>query len=317
MNIIITGCAGFIGSHATECFISDETYNVIGLDLLTYAGYLGNLDNVLNHNRFTFIHSDICDTEHVESLVETHAIDWIINFAAETHVDNSIKSSKAFIQTNVEGVRSLLDVCRRKDIKLLHVSTDEVYGSTASKSFSEQDRLSPANPYSATKAAAEHLIHAYSNTYDLSYMIVRPTNNFGPRQHREKLLPTIIGSLCENKKIPIYGTGENVRDWLFVKDTARAIKFILESSSLNETYNISSSNEMKNVDLIKKALSYMDKLWHENITFVKDRPGHDFRYSISSQKLSSLGFNRFSNFDEALLETIVFYREEYSEKNNV
>tara|TARA_B100000700_G_scaffold331776_1_gene468449 strand:- start:5013 stop:5951 length:939 start_codon:yes stop_codon:yes gene_type:complete len=307
-NIIITGCAGFIGSHATDIFLSEPDYRVIGVDSLTYAGDLKNISEANKNKNFKFFKLDICETENIVSLARDNKVTEIINFAAETHVDNSILSSKSFIHSNIEGVRSLLEVCRSEEIRLIHVSTDEVYGSTRSNSFVESDRLSPSNPYSATKASAEHLIKAYENTHNVKNIIVRPANNFGPRQHREKFLPTIINSIYKGKKIPIYGNGQNIRDWLYVKDTARVIKFLLESELYGEIYNISPSNEMTNLNMVKKILKKTNKDWKSSVSFVDDRLGHDFRYSISSEKLDRIYDCSFSNFDECLEETIDYYR---------
>ena len=306
-NILITGCAGFIGSHTVDLFLKDLNYNIVGIDCLTYAGNMSNLKEAQNKENFKFIKIDICETQKLLEIVNKNNINHIINFAAETHVDNSIKSSKSFIHSNIEGVRSILEICKIENIGLFHISTDEVYGSTISNSFVESDRLSPANPYSATKAAAEHLIKAYENTYGIKNIMVRPANNFGPRQHKEKFIPTILRSISKNKKIPIYGTGKNVRDWLYVKDTAKAIKFILENSDYGEVYNISPSNELANIDLVKKIIKKMNKEFISSVEFVSDRLGHDLRYSISSKKLKMISFDSFSNFDASLSDTIEFY----------
>jgi dTDP-glucose 4,6-dehydratase len=197
-------------------------------------------------------------------------------------------------------------------VKLLHVSTDEVYGSTLEGSFFEDDKLDPRNPYSATKAAAEHLIIAYQNTYNTEYIIVRPSNNFGPRQHGEKFLPTIIRSIMNNQKVPVYGDGSNIREWLFVKDNVFAIEHILKHSSVNQTYNISSNKEMTNMEILKKICDILEKNPEDVVEFVDDRPGHDFRYSVSNKKLLELGFANFTNFSESLVSTSEFYIEKYS-----
>ena len=225
MKIMITGCAGFIGSHATEEFLK-AGYDIVGVDALTYAGSTENMSGFIDD--IMFVHADICDDKKIRSLVKDEGIEYIVNFAAETHVDNSIDSCKNFIKSNVDGVRSLLDACRDFGCSLLHVSTDEVYGSAMDGSFTEDDILSPRNPYSATKAAAEHLITSYANTYKTDYKMVRMSNNFGPRQHSEKLIPTILKSLSLGKKIPIYGDGSNIRDWFYVKDCVKMVRGILE-----------------------------------------------------------------------------------------
>ena len=303
MNIIITGCAGFIGSHATDYFL-DKGYNVVGIDCFTYAGHQGNIAHRIKDSNFKLYNMDICSSSQIEEICNLRNISWIINFAAETHVDNSIRSSSSFIRSNIEGVRSLLEVCKKTKARLLHISTDEVYGSTKSGVFSEDDKLDPRNPYSATKAAAEHLITAYNNTHGTEYLIVRPSNNFGPRQHNEKFIPTIVKSLVDNKKVPVYGDGLNIREWLYVKDTARAVEFIMKNSELNQVYNITSKNEMTNISVVSKVCNIMKKNPEEAIEYVEDRPGHDYRYSISSDKLSSLGFDLQTNFDDALKKTV-------------
>ncbi len=300
---MITGCAGFIGSHATDCFIQNGN-KVIGVDLLTYAGNMQNLKQVDGNLDFKFIKDDICNTERIEELCTANNVEWIINFAAETHVDNSINSDNQFIHSNILGVKSLLDVCRRTGSKLFHISTDEVYGSTIDGPFSENDKLSPQNPYSATKAAAEHLIRSYQNTHGIEYLMARPSNNFGPRQHEEKFLPTIVRSLDNDAKIPVYGDGKNVRDWLYVKDNVQIIYQIWKNSEINQIYNISLSNERTNLDIVGRVLNIMEKSFEDSVSFVADRPGHDFRYSIDNEKILKLGINIDSNFEENLLYTV-------------
>ncbi|MAE85964.1 MAG: dTDP-glucose 4,6-dehydratase [Flammeovirgaceae bacterium] len=303
MRVLITGCAGFIGSHAADLFL-EKGYNVVGVDCFTYAGKAGNILHHYGNPNFKMINLDICKTNAIQEICKLRDIECIINFAAETHVDNSIRGSSKFIHSNVEGVRSLLEVCRETGIKLVHVSTDEVYGSTVEGSFYENDKLDPRNPYSATKAAAEHLITAYQNTHGIEYIIVRPSNNFGPRQHGEKFLPTIIRNILANQKVPVYGDGSNVREWLFVQDNVSAIEFILQNSSMNQTYNISSKKEMTNISVVKEVCAILEKNPEDVIEFVEDRPGHDFRYSVSNDKLLSLGFDNFSNFSESLRKTV-------------
>lgn len=305
---MITGCAGFIGSHATDHFLS-EGYHVAGVDCLTYAGNLKNLDNAFQHENFNFFKVDICNTDEIIRVCEKSKIMWIINFAAETHVDNSIRSCEKFIHSNVSGVQSLLECCRLIGTKLLHVSTDEVYGSIEEGSFSEDFKLDPKNPYSATKAAGEHLVTAYNNTYGINFLMVRPSNNFGPRQHGEKFIPTILKSLSRSDKVPIYGDGSNIRDWLYVKDNVAAIQFILENSALNEIFNITLNDERSNIETVKIILKMMEKDFKENIEFVTDRLGHDFRYSIDNSKLAGLGFNVETNFKKNLKQTIDFFKE--------
>jgi len=312
-NILITGCAGFIGSHAVDKFISSG-YSVSGVDCMTYAAKMCNLKDSIASKFFSFYSDDIVNTDKMIEICNKENINTIINFAAETHVDNSIKSCSRFIHSNIEGVRSLLDTCRESGSSLFHVSTDEVYGSIREGSFSEDDVMSPKNPYSATKAASEHLIHAYHNTYGIDYVIVRPANNFGPRQHSEKLIPTILNSVIAGNKIPVYGDGKNVRDWLFVKDTASAIFKIFNSNILNETFNITPDNEMENIEIISRILKILDLDPDKSVEFIRDRLGHDFRYSICGEKLSTL-YSEFSNFEDSLRETVDFYTREINENN--
>ena len=309
MNIIVTGCAGFIGSHTTDLLL-EEGHKVVGIDCFTYAGNPSNVIAHKNNPNFKLYNENICNTSTILELCVLREIDWIINFAAETHVDNSIKSSSMFIKTNIEGTKSLLEVCRQSGTKLLHVSTDEVYGSITKGSFNEESMLDPRNPYSATKAGADHMIKAYHNTYGIDYIIVRPSNNYGPRQHSEKFLPTILNSIRDNKKIPVYGDGSNVREWLFVKDTARAIHHIINAGSINETYNISSNTEMKNTEVIKAVCDSLNRDQSDLVEFVEDRPGHDFRYSVSNQKILDIGFKDFTSFSEGLDNTLKHYLKE-------
>ena len=304
MNILITGCAGFIGSHAVDNFLLDKNYRVVGLDKFTYAGKESNLEKAFKNNRFSLYRADICNFNDVKKICKKEKINCILNFAAETHVDNSIKNSQDFLETNIKGVASLLETCRMLKIKMLHISTDEVYGSKSSGTFLESDKLDPRNPYSATKAAAEHLIKSYENTYGVKNIIVRPSNNFGPRQHNEKFLPTILNSIMQGKNIPVYGKGNQIREWLYVKDNASAIKFVLEKGIQGEIYNITSNNEMENLNFIDKVYNLFDKNAEKKIKFVEDRLGHDFRYSISNKKLTDLGFDKFTNLEISLEATI-------------
>jgi len=312
-NLLITGCAGFIGSHTVDCFLEDKNYSVFGLDKMTYAANEKNLKLAFENERFKFYKGDICDSDFVENICRENNIDWIINFAAETHVDNSISDSKEFLKSNFLGVHSLLEVCKsNKNVKLFQISTDEVYGVASDNvCFSENDKLNPKNPYSATKAAAEHLIKSYVNTYKIKTLMVRPSNNYGPRQHLEKFIPTILNSLKNNKKIPIYGNGNQIREWTYVKDTAKAIKFIIEKSDYNQCYNVTSNVEMKNISLVEQICSILKKDFNDNVTYVEDRLGHDQRYSITNLKIKNLGFKKYSNFENNLIETINFFGESF------
>ena len=305
MNILVTGCAGFIGSHFVEEALSRGD-SVYGVDILTYAGRIENMSSFLSD--IAWYQLDICDTPAIERIVRTNDISWIINFAAESHVDNSIKSCDSFVHSNVLGTMSLLDVCKSTSCKMLHISTDEVYGTIDAGSFVEEDKLNPRNPYSATKAAAEHLVSSYYHTHGVEFKMVRMSNNFGPRQNQEKFLPTVIRSLSAGNKIPVYGDGSNVRDWLYVKDASRLIYRVLEAGKDNTLYNVTYNNEMTNLELVKSVTDALGLDFFESIEFVKDRPGHDFRYSIDNSRLRGIGISPPIKFTTALQETIKSWR---------
>jgi len=302
-TIMITGCAGFIGSYVTEEFL-DAGYKVVGVDKLTYAGNKDNMSSFIDNPNFKFNKMDMIMSNAIKLMVKKDNIKWIINLAAETHVDNSIESSDIFIETNIRGTKSLLDACRETKIPLLHFSTDEVYGVAVDNSFTEKSNISPRNPYSATKAAADHMIQAYENTYGTKYLIVRPSNNFGLRQHDEKFLPTIIRKLKAGEKIPVYGKGNQIREWTHARETAKATRFILENSKLNEIYNISSGFHTENMNVIKSVCANLNIDVNTCVENVPDRPGHDFKYSITSKKLNSLGYKVQSNFEKEIKEII-------------
>ena len=307
MNYLITGCAGFIGSHMVDLILESSDDTVIGVDCFTYAAKQENLNSALESDRFTLFKEDICSTDKIRAICENHNITNIVNFAAETHVDNSIDSCDSFIRSNILGVKSLLEVVKGTKIRMIHVSTDEVYGSRVAGHFLEQDKFNPRNPYSATKASAEHLISSYNNTYNMRVTTVRPSNNFGPRQHGEKFLPTVIRSLSEGKKVPVYGDGKNVRDWLYVKDNVKAIYHLSKDylhTRISSSFNITNNNEMTNLDMVKNVCEVLGKDFEKSIEFVKDRPGHDFRYAISNRKLLSSGFVFDSDFKKNLEDTI-------------
>lgn len=311
MNILVTGCAGFIGSHIIETLLENED-RVCGLDALTYAGDLSNLRSSQHSKNFSFYKGDIRDTELLNFLYKKHNIEYVINLAAETHVDNSIRDCSPFIDSNVYGVSKLLNTLLNTNIKLIHFSTDEVYGPCLEGSFDENTPLNPKNPYSATKAAGDHLIKSYENTYNFKAIIVRPSNNFGPRQNIEKFLPTIVRKMKDGKSIPIYGKGENIRDWLYVKDTANAIKHLISKGIPGEIYNITSKNEIKNIDLVNSVFKIYKSLLGEyklETEFITDRPGHDWRYSITNNKLINSGFEDFGHFNKQLIETVRWYLE--------
>ncbi len=302
-RLMITGCAGFIGSHVTEEFLK-AGYIVHGVDKITYAGKKENMDSFIDHPHFSLSRACICLSSHMKMIMESEKLDWVIHIAAETHVDNSIKDSDVFMKTNVLGTKSLLDACIETGTKILHFSTDEVYGSTVNKSFIERSKLDPRNPYSASKASAEHLITSYANTHGLEYLMVRPSNNFGPRQHDEKFLPTILRKLKSGERVPVYGDGKQEREWMYVKETAKATRFILENSELNETYNVSSNFHLKNIEVVNKVCKLMNKNPEDCIEHVEDRAGHDFKYSINPNKLKNLGFVVENDFDNVLKELV-------------
>lgn len=308
-KILVTGCAGFIGSHVAEEFIANG-YKVIGYDSFTYAGKLSNLNNIRKDNNFSLHIGSINDTDRLRQLVLDNKCEWIVNLAAETHVDNSIKSCDEFLHTNVLGTKSVLDVCKDTGVNLLHFSTDEVYGVPVDgESFTEESPLKPRNPYSASKAAADHLIAAYANTHGVKYIIVRPSNNFGARQHSEKFIPTILRCLKEKKKIPLYGNGSQIREWTNVSETAKAVLFLLEKGKNGEIYNITSEYHISNLEVVDKICKRLNLSIEDVVEYVPDRLGHDFKYAISQQKINKLGYVINSNFDsdidQLILETLL------------
>ena len=304
MKICVTGGAGFIGSEIVKQLIGLE-HEVIVVDLLTYAGDLSNLQEVAE--KYVFFQTDINDISQLEQVFGKNEIDLVINCAAETHVDNSIKNSSPFIQTNILGVHNLLEIARRNSIKFLQVSTDEVYGSKTTGAFNEEDILSPSSPYSASKASAEMLVMSYVSTYKLDALIVRCSNNYGPRQFPEKLIPTIIAKLLKHENIPIYGNGLNVREWIHVSDSARAIIEVGFRGRNAEIYNISSSDFRTNLEVTRFILSIMG-LPESRIEFVADRPGHDFRYAIESTKImNELSWAPVINFEDGIRSTVDWY----------
>ena len=301
MRILTTGAYGFIGSHVCRELLN-AGHTVIGADVGTYASDPGRVRDL----DFKVYDVDICDVPVIESIVRSHEIDWIVNTAAETHVDNSIRSSSAFVRSNVEGVRSILDVCLTTGTKLLQFSTDEVYGVPTEFPFTESSPLTPRNPYSATKAAADHLVNAYSITHGIRSLTIRPSNNFGSGQHSEKFIPTVIRSIHQGKKVPIYGDGLQEREWTSVKDTARATRFMIESIEPDgSVFNLSSGDSMKNIELVKEIIDCLKPgSDHMDYTeFVRDRPGHDRKYWISCDRILRLGF-RFQDNRTRVLEEI-------------
>jgi dTDP-glucose 4,6-dehydratase len=329
--ILVTGGAGFIGSNFIPHFITKhENYHVVNLDLLTYAGDLDNLKELLGNNRYTFVKGDICDRNLVQSLFDQYNFSGVIHFAAESHVDNSISGPEAFVRTNVFGTFTLLDVARRKwmkepfvlnegceDNRFLHVSTDEVYGTLGETGlFTEATPYAPNSPYSASKASSDMLVRSYFHTYGLNVVTTNCSNNYGPKQHNEKLIPTIIRKALAGQPIPIYGDGKNVRDWLYVLDHGKGIDIAFRSGRPGETYNIGGRNERTNNQIVSTICAILDKekpkagggSYSEQITFVKDRAGHDKRYAIDATKIENeLGWRAEENFDTGIEKTINWY----------
>ncbi len=308
-KILVTGGAGFIGSHFIKYMLKKyKACQIVNLDLLTYAGNLENLIEVKDNINYQFVKGNICDRRLVRALVK-NKIDFIVNFAAESHVDRSIADPGIFVKTNVLGTQVLLDAARDYNIKkYIQISTDEVYGSLPQKGyFTEDSPLAPGNPYSASKAGADMLVRAYYKTFNLPVNITRCTNNFGPYQYPEKLIPLIITNALADKKIPVYGDGLQVRDWLYVEDHCKALDMILHMGKTGYIYNVGGNNEKTNISIVKLILDQLDKP-ESQIKHVKDRPGHDRRYAISSKKLQEeLGWTPEYTFKKGLKETIDWY----------
>jgi len=298
-TLLVTGGAGVIGSNFVR-FVQ-EKYKIIVVDALKYGSNLNNLKDL----NIKFIEGNICDYKLMTELIK--GVDAIVNFAAESHVDRSISGPYPFIESNIVGTHTILEAMRKvkPDVKLVHISTDEVYGETTEGSFTENDPLRPSSPYSASKASSDMLVLSYVRTYDLDVIITRCTNNFGPYQFPEKLIPKAIIRANMNKKIPIYGTGENIRDWIYVLDHCKAIETVLNKGEKGEIYNISSGEERTNLEVAKEILSLMGK--DNLIEFVEDRPGHDVRYALDSSKIRKLGWRPKYSFKQALEKTISWY----------
>jgi len=332
-KIVITGGAGFIGSHVVRLFVNKyPNYQIFNLDCLTYAGNLENLKDIQNAPNYTFLKADINDAQQINKLFEQHAFDAVIHLAAESHVDRSITDPNAFIQTNVMGTANLLNAAKslwKNDYtnkRFYHVSTDEVYGSLGETGFFlETTPYDPQSPYSASKAASDHLVRAYGNTYHMPYVITNCSNNYGQNQFPEKLIPLFIHNIKNNKSLPVYGDGKYTRDWLYVVDHARAIDTVFHSGKDGETYNIGGFNEWQNIELIHLLCTQMDqKLGRaagtsaQLITYIKDRPGHDRRYAIEATKIKKeLGWEPSVTFEEGLSITIDWYLENENWLNNV
>jgi dTDP-glucose 4,6-dehydratase len=314
MRVLVTGGAGFIGSNFVDMALTDqfpEISSVLVLDKLTYAGKLSNLSGVVNNPNFEFIHGDICDVELVNKLAAN--VDTIINFAAESHVDRSIENSSEFIKTNILGTQVLLDAAKNQKVsKFVQVSTDEVYGSILQGSWDENAPLLPNSPYSASKAAADLLARAYYVTHGLNVCITRCSNNFGPKQDLEKLIPNFIHKLNEGEKVSVYGDGLNIRDWLYVKDHCEGIYLVLTKGLSGEIYNIGGGTELTNLELTRKLINFFERD-ESFLDYVPDRLGHDRRYSVDTRKIQKLGFVASTNFNENLTNTIKSYFESSKE----
>ena len=333
-NILVTGGAGFIGSNFVPYFIENNSeYHLVNLDALTYAGNLDNVSEVENHERYTFVKGDIVDAEFIRSLFDKYQFHDVIHFAAESHVDNSISGPEAFIKTNVLGTFNLLDTARKlwmsapnqyneafKNARFHHVSTDEVYGTLGETGlFEETTPYAPNSPYSASKAASDMIVRSYFHTYGMNVVTSNCSNNYGPKQHNEKLIPTIIRKALTGENIPIYGDGKNVRDWLYVLDHCKGIELAFKTGKSGETYNIGGRNERNNLQIVDTVCTILDNLkpklsgsYKDQITFVKDRPGHDLRYAIDATKIENeLGWKADENFDTGIEKTIEWYLKKF------
>ncbi|MDQ6999781.1 MAG: dTDP-glucose 4,6-dehydratase [Mariprofundus sp.] len=326
-NILVTGGAGFIGSNYVRFMLSsDPDVHVVNLDLLTYAGSLDNLKDLPDASRHRFVQGDICDRSLIDRLLHEHAIDTIVHFAAESHVDNSISGPEIFVKTNVMGTFTLLEAARQywlegsslSSFRFHHISTDEVYGTLEKDdpAFSETTPYAPNSPYSASKAGSDHLVRAYFHTYGLPVTTTNCSNNYGPYQHSEKLIPTIIRNCLNGSPIPVYGDGSNIRDWLYVEDHCSGIDAVIRAGRLGETYNIGGINEWANIDIVKCICKLMDEFRpggnHETlISFVTDRPGHDWRYAIDASRMGEeLGWTPTETFETGIRKTVQWYLQE-------
>lgn len=313
-NILITGAAGFIGANFAEYFVNKyPEYNVIVVDKLTYAGNMANLKKV--EDKITFEQADICDFEKMKEVFNKFNVDGVIHFAAESHVDNSIKTPFIFTQTNVIGTHTLLETAKQvwgegSKNKFVHISTDEVYGTLGEEGyFTEKSPIQPNSPYSASKASSDLIALAYHETFKMNVSVTNCSNNYGPYQHNEKLIPHMIKLALENKKLPVYGEGLNIRDWLYVEDHCEAIDLVFHNGKSGERYNIGGHNEKRNIEIVKLILKHLDKS-EDLITYVEDRKGHDYRYAIDPTKIKNeLGWYPKTKFEDGIIKTIDWYLE--------
>ena len=333
-TILITGGAGFIGSNFIVHLLENEQdISIVNIDKLTYAGELSNLSEVVNNDNYQFVEGDICDRVLVERLFNEYQFDGVIHFAAESHVDNSIKNPDAFIETNVFGTFNVLDAAKKywmdspnqpksgcEDNRFLHISTDEVYGTLGRTGFfTETTPYAPNSPYSASKASSDFIVRSYFHTYGMNVVTTNCSNNYGPKQHDEKLIPTIIRKAISGENIPIYGDGKNIRDWLYVLDHCKGIYLAFQTGKTGETYNIGGKNERNNLEIANTICESLDELrpkgssYKKQITFVSDRPGHDFRYAIDANKIeSNLDWKADENFESGIKKTINWYLNKYN-----
>ncbi|HHW38558.1 MAG TPA: dTDP-glucose 4,6-dehydratase [Bacillales bacterium] len=310
MKLLVTGGAGFIGSNFIHYLLDKyPEYQIINYDKLTYAGNLENLAAMQDSVNYSFLKGDIINKELLEYVVKTYDIDTIVNFAAESHVDRSITNSSEFVITNVLGTQTLLDVARNNNLRFIQISTDEVYGTLgATDYFTEQTPLSPNSPYSASKASADMLVRSYHETFALNTNITRCSNNYGPYQFPEKLIPLMIINALKGKPLPVYGDGKNIRDWLHVKDHCSAIDLVIHKGRPGEVYNIGGNNERRNIEIVERILDLLN-MPKNLITYVQDRLGHDFRYAIDSSKIhNELGWKPEYSFDQGIKETVLWYQ---------
>jgi dTDP-glucose 4,6-dehydratase len=332
-TVLITGGAGFIGANFIPYFLeANPNLKVVNLDALTYAGDLENLSEVSTNDRYIFEKGNICNRSFIETIFNKYDITGVIHFAAESHVDNSIKNPDAFIQTNINGTFNLLDVAKNywmeapnqykenyQNCRFHHISTDEVFGTLGKTGlFTEETPYAPNSPYSASKAASDFLVRSYFHTYGMNVVTTNCSNNYGPKQHDEKLIPTIIRKAVSGENIPIYGDGQNIRDWLYVLDHCKGIALVYQKGKSGETYNVGGKNERNNLYIANKICEILDTIhpkensYKEQITFVKDRPGHDFRYAIDAAKIENeLGWSADENFETGILKTIKWYLDKY------